>query len=180
VNEHLWVCASAGCADGAGYYGAYNVTTRAQIASRTWQAALPTWAGLAANASRAVASLAAASLPDLMSDYGLRSTSRADARYSNANTIDPYSNWRGPVWVNAAVLHAHALRAQGFGDAAGALADAVVHTLAQDLRATGEWHESYDSDTGAGLAAPGFLSWDTLGASVQDDVQRGVDPFALG
>ena len=31
-----------------------------------------------------------------------------------------------------------------------------------------------------GLAAPGFLSWDTLGASVQDDVQRGVDPFALG
>eukprot|EP01043_Picozoa_sp_COSAG02_P004274 COSAG02_NODE_110_length_36062_cov_85.812106_14_plen_127_part_00 len=38
--------------------------------------------------------------PDMRSDWGIRSTSSSDPRYSNANIINPYSNWRGPVWVN--------------------------------------------------------------------------------
>lgn len=177
INNYLWVCTDATC--DSGYFGAYNVTTREQIKSRTWQAAFPTWAGLSSNASRAEASLASASLPDLMGDYGLRSTSNLDLRYNNSNIIDPYSQWRGPVWVNAAVLHAHALRGAGFTSAAMSLANAVVHTLAQDLRVSGEWHESYDSETGLGLAAPGFLSWDTLGGSIQEDIAEGKDPFIL-
>ena len=37
---------------------------------------------------------------DMRSDWGIRSTSSSDSRYSNANIINPYSNWRGPVWVN--------------------------------------------------------------------------------
>ena len=77
------------------------------------------------------------------------------------------------------VLQAHALRAHGQRAEAAALADALVKTLADDLRATGTWHESYDSENGRGLAAPGFLSWDTLGADVQRNVADGTDPFAL-
>jgi hypothetical protein len=55
----------------------------------------------------------------------------------------------------------------------------VVHTLAQDLRNASAWHECYDSDTGAGLAAPGFLSWNTLGATLQDNLAARVDPFEI-
>ena len=77
------------------------------------------------------------------------------------------------------VVNAHALRAHGRTAAATALADALEHTLAEDLRQTGSWHESYNSSDGSGLAAPGFLSWNTLGADVQSDVLLGVDPFAL-
>jgi len=163
----------AGC-----FWGALNATTRAPIRARTWAAALPAWAGLA-NASAAAAALDSAALPDLASKWGLRSTASSDARFNNDNIIDPYSNWRGPVWVNAAYLHALALRSNGRAAAAAAEADAVVATLAADLRATGTWHEAYDSTTGAGLAAPGFLSWDTLGARIQADAYGGVDPFAL-
>ena len=74
---------------------------------------------------------------------------------------------------------AYTLQASGLGAAANALADTVVHTLAEDLRATGTWHEAYSSVNGSGLAAPGFLSWDTLGADLQDNVQAGIDPFLL-
>ena len=74
---------------------------------------------------------------------------------------------------------AYTLQASGLGAVANALADTVVHTLAEDLRATGTWHEAYSSANGTGLAAPGFLSWDTLGADLQDNVQAGIDPFLI-
>ena len=41
---------------------------------------------------------------------GLRSTSADDARYSNADVIVPYSNWRGPMWVNINELAAYGHR----------------------------------------------------------------------
>ena len=59
------------------------------------------------------------------------------------------------------------------------MADRVVHLLADDLRTTGAWHEAYSSADGSSLAADGFLSWDTLGATLQADVAAGQDPFAL-
>jgi Glycosyl hydrolase family 63 C-terminal domain len=176
VNKHLWVCLSEDCSEG--FYGGYNVSTRTQIRARTWQASLPVWAGLA-DPGRAAAALASSAMVDLNSEFGLRSTSNLDRRYQNQNLIKPYSNWRGPVWINAGVLYAHALRASGLAAQASAQADALVHTLAQDLRDTNTWHESYHSDTGKGLAAPGFLSWDTLGANVQADILNGIDPFDI-
>jgi glycogen debranching enzyme len=48
------------------------------------------------------------SRPDMLSAVGLRSTSSSDPRYSNADTIVPYSNWRGPMWVNANAVAAYA------------------------------------------------------------------------
>ena len=98
---------------------------------------------------------------------------------NNDNIINPYSNWRGPIWINVNAVLAHSLRSRGFEAAANELAANVVHTLAEDLRATGTWHEAYHSETGAGLAAAGFLSWDTLGATLVRDVAAGVDPFSL-
>lgn len=177
IHDHFWIWEDA--EQTRGYYGAYNVTTRKTITNRTYQAAWPLWAGLAANSSVAQAALASLQEDDLWSPFGLRSTSSSDPRFSNANIIKPYSNWRGPVWINVGAIMAHTLQANGLAKQAKTLADFLVHTLAQDLRATGTWHEAYDSTNGQGLAAPGFLSWDTLGADLQDDIAKGVDPFAI-
>jgi hypothetical protein len=35
------------------------------------------------------------------------------------------------------------------------------------------------AETGAGLAAPGFLSWTTLAADWQQNLANGIDPFHL-
>lgn len=39
--------------------------------------------------------------PDMMSAYGVKSTSSNDEGYNNEPTLTPYSNWQGPVWVVA-------------------------------------------------------------------------------
>jgi hypothetical protein len=63
--------------------------------------------------------------------------------------------------------------------AATTLADNVVKLLGTDLLTTGTWHESYNSNNGSALAADGFLSWDTLGATLQAHVRAAEDPFRL-
>ena len=178
LNTYLYACdTSSGC-----FYGALNASSRTPIRSRTWTASLPVWADLATNKSVASAALTSTLLSDLSSPFGLRSTSSSDPRYSNQNIINPYSEWRGPVWINAGYLLALALSKGGTSDftkRAIIEADALVSTLANDLRQQKTWHESYDSETGNGLAAPGFLSWNTLGARLQDDVAKGIDPFLI-
>jgi len=46
---------------------------------------------------------------DMYSQWGIRSVSSSDPRYNNDNIIDPYSNWRGPMWVNANVMVTYGL-----------------------------------------------------------------------
>ena len=36
---------------------------------------------------------------DMLSKYGIRSTSSQDARYNNVDEIKPYSNWEGSVFL---------------------------------------------------------------------------------
>jgi hypothetical protein len=178
IQERLWLWLDAP-ANTRGMYVGYNVSTRAQSVHATYQAAWPVWAGLAASPAVQAAALTRLLEADLWSPFGLRSVSDQDPRYNNDNIINPYSNWRGPVWINVAAIMAYTLRASGQGAAAAALADTLVHTLAQDLRASGTWHEAYSSVNGSGLAAPGFLSWDTIAADLQENVQKGADPFLL-
>lgn len=89
------------------------------------------------------------------------------------------------MWVVANAFLAYGMTSSsytgvsGLNDAGIAIARAIVATLAADLRTTGTWHECYSSDTGKGLAAPGFLSWDTLGATLLKDATSGNDPFAI-
>eukprot|EP00966_Prymnesium_polylepis_P129554 2996027-Prymnesium_polylepis.1 len=56
---------------------------------------MPLWGGVAtaAQATRIADNLMA---PDMLSDWGFRSTSSLDPRYSNGNYIVPCSNWRAP------------------------------------------------------------------------------------
>jgi hypothetical protein len=162
-----------------GYYGGFNTSTQAQITNRIYQAAWPLWSGGTQNLT--LIQLAARELfkPDLWSPFGVRSVSNGDPRYNNDNIINPYSNWRGPIWINVNSVLAYALNSQGFIPQAQDLAARIVHTLAEDLRTTGTWHEAYSSETGEGLAAPGFLSWNTLGATLVRDIVNKFDPFAI-
>ena len=115
----------------------------------------------------------------MLSAVGLRSASSSDPRYSNADTIVPYSNWRGPMWLNANALACYGLAKYGHTALALEIASRAVAALAADLRRSRAWHEAYSTESGAALAAPGFLSWDTLSAELLSSLRRGVDPFAL-
>lgn len=178
IHQYLWLWTDPPT-NTRGLYVGYNVSTMQQSIHRTYQVAWPVWAGLAANDSVKFAALTTLLEPDLWTPFGLRSTSSMDPRYNNDNIINPYSNWRGPVWVNVAAIMAFTLQREGEVAAARTLGEALVHTLAQDLRDTGTWHECYNSNNGTGLAAPGFLSWDTLGADLMANIYDGVDPFSL-
>ena len=61
-------------------------------------------------------------MPDLWTAYGIRSTSSLDPRYTNANMINPYSNWRGPIWVVANVCLSYGLQQYGFTTEAAQIA----------------------------------------------------------
>ena len=177
--QHLWVWRDEPAGDG--YFAAYDVRARAHLDHRTYQLAWPLWEpGMVESPSQRDATIRAITASDMWTAFGVRSTSSADARYSNVNIIVPYSNWRGPVWpVQCGVIIAYALARSGQQALALQLGANIVSLLAADLRRTGGWHENYDSDTGLGLASPGFVSWTVCAADLIDNLHAGIDPFAL-
>ena len=98
--------------------------------------------------------------------------SKADPAYNNQAIIDPYSNWRGPIWINANFLCWLALRRYGFQAESRRLAVALAQILQQDIGQWGSMHEDYDAETGSGLAPTieqspnkkfaGFVGWNLL------------------
>ncbi len=79
----------------------------------------------------------------------------------------------------ANVCLSYGMQQYGYSTEAMTVAQNVVAMLAADLMTTNTWHESYDSTTGAGLAAPGFLSWNTLAATWMTNLRSGIDPFEI-
>jgi hypothetical protein len=172
--------APAAAAARRGWFIAYDVKRRAPLARRTYQLAWPLWAGVAPSPAAGAAALAEWLAPDMLAAAGVRSTSSADADFSERDTIVPYSNWRGPVWVNVNAVAVYTLAAAGMRDDALRLARALVRVLADDLRANGAWHENYLGDGGpATRASKGFFSWNSLAATLVDNVLAGVDPLAV-
>src|SRR5580704_16945653 len=111
--------------------------------------------------------------PDEMrSDYGFRSLAKNDPAYNNEAIIDPYSNWRGPIWINANLLDWIALRRYGFKNEAHWLALTLAGALHRDIAKWGSMHEDYSAETGEGLAPTvaqspggkfaGFVGWNLL------------------
>jgi len=107
---------------------------------------------------------------EMKSPYGFRSLSAKDPDYNNKNIIVPFSNWQGPLWVVANFVYDRGLRNYGFDAQAAWMAGALGNVLLDDLRKYGTMHESYDAETGEGLAPAqtyvdengrfiGFISW---------------------
>ena len=162
--------------DSLGYYIALNRTER--VTNRVDVMGFPMWANIS---SRVQAHKLRVELlkADMLSPFGIRSTSALDPSYNNINEIKPYSNWQGPVWVNANAVLTYGLSKYGYRTDAINIAKRVVQTLANDAKIEGTWHEGYNSENGKGLAANGFLSWNTLAATLEENLMKGHDPFEL-
>jgi alpha,alpha-trehalase len=109
---------------------------------------------------------------EMRSDYGFRSLAKSDRAYNNEAVITPYSNWRGPIWINANLLDWIALRRYGFTDESHWLAFTLAGVLHRDIEKWGSMHENYSAETGDGLAPTptqspggkfaGFVGWNLL------------------
>jgi alpha,alpha-trehalase len=114
----------------------------------------------------------------MRSDHGIRSLSRFDPVYNNEAIINPYSNWRGPIWINTNFLYWIALRRYSFNEEASWLAVTLAANIHRDIARWGSMHENYDAETGDSLAPTpaqspggkfaGFVGWNLL---VQDMLQ---------
>ena len=109
---------------------------------------------------------------EMRSEYGFRSLAKNDPAYNNDAIIDPYSNWRGPIWINANFLDWIILRRYGFPKEAHWLAVTLAGELHRDIEKWGSMHEDYSAETGDGLAPTpeqspggkfaGFVGWNLL------------------
>ncbi len=111
--------------------------------------------------------------PDEMkSEFGFRSLAQNDPAYNNEAIINPYSNWRGPIWINANFLDWIALRRYGYRAEAHWLAVTLAGVLRRDITKWGSMHEDYDAESGLGLSPTpsqspggrfaGFVGWNLL------------------
>ncbi|MGC1295313.1 MAG: trehalase family glycosidase [Alloacidobacterium sp.] len=89
---------------------------------------------------------------EMRSEYGCRSLAKDDPAYNNRAIIDPYSNWQGPIWINANYHAWIAPRHYGFSSEARWTALTVSQMLHRDTAKWGSMHEDYNAETGEGLA----------------------------
>jgi alpha,alpha-trehalase len=109
---------------------------------------------------------------EMQSQFGYRSLAKSDAAYNNKAIINPYSNWQGPMWINANYLDWIALRRYGFREQSKWLAERLAGMLHRDIAKWSSMHEDYDAETGDGLAPTieqspggkfaGFVGWNLL------------------
>ena len=113
---------------------------------------------------------------EMRSPYGFRSVAKSDPVYNNDAIIDPYSNWRGPIWINANYLNYISLKRYGFDKEAAGLSGMLGRMVLADIQKWGSMHEDYDAETGLGLAPTpeqsenhvfsGFVGWNLLAQDV--------------
>jgi glycogen debranching enzyme len=144
------------------YYTVFSVNRR-HIRRVSVSSFVPLWVGLA-GPEDAAATIKRYLLDadQLLSPVGIRSLSRRDFTYNNCSIIKPHSNWQGPVWVLATYLCLRGMLRYGFTAQAQEIADSLIAAVARDIRETGGMHENYHAETGEGLAAPKFFSWNIL------------------
>ena len=97
-----------------GYYIALNESK--PVVNRVDVIGFPLWANIP-NAKQAEQIKNELFKSDMLSTYGIRSTSSLDPKYNNINEIVPYSNWQGPVWVNANAMLSYGLLKFDFNSA---------------------------------------------------------------
>jgi alpha,alpha-trehalase len=147
--------------------------TGAVVRVKAWSNILPLVDGLLSrNGGRRMIREHLLNPGEMRSEHGFRSLAKSDPEYSNEAVIVPYSNWRGPVWINANFADWDALRRYGFNAEARWLAATLAAEAHRDIQKWGSMHEDYDAETGDGLAPTpaqspggkfaGFVGWNLL------------------
>lgn len=123
------------------------------------------------------------------SPYGIRSLSAASEFYNMARWGNPprfgdhrrltNSNWQGPVWIPISWFVFHALVRYGFRDEAEALAADTYKLIAMNIESFGFMRENFNAETGEGLYADHFASWNILADLFPDYLQDGKTPLKL-
>lgn len=157
------------------YYDVLNFSDKDvfRIKVRSWTCFTPLWAGIPSfSRARAMIETYLLNEKEFLSPYGLRSLSKSELLYNNAKRGMIYihsekrrwivSNWQGPVWVVANWILTQGLKKYGYKKEADKIIKRVVATLENDIKETKTLHENYDSETGKGLWAPDFGSWNLL------------------
>jgi len=103
--------------------------------------------------------------------------------------IDPYSNWQGPIWINANYMNYIALKKYGFNKEAAELSGILGRMVVADINKWGSMHEDYDAETGLGLAPTpaqspdgkfaGFVGWNMLAEDMLQCEQTGNNCMTL-
>jgi putative isomerase len=154
------------------HFGTLNVGLDAfwgglRIKVLTWMSALPFWAGLGTD-DQFEAFLRNNLTPErLWSDHGIRSLSKDEPMYAPEIGRGNPSNWLGPIWLVANYIIWEMLKQRGRSALASQLAENVTTMLDEDLAANGKFHEYYSPETGLGVNAPGFMSWNALAALME-------------
>ncbi len=81
------------------------------------------------------------------------------------------SNWQGPVWVLPNALAVRVLNKYGYKEEAREISARVVKTLLGSLSNYNTLFENYDADTGKGLWAPQFMSWNILALELVETLE---------
>ena len=154
------------------HFGTLNVGLEAfwsglRIKVLTWMSALPFWAGLGTDAQLEAFIQNNLTPERLWSDHGVRSLSKDEPMYAPEVPRGNPSNWLGPIWLVANYVVWEMLRKRGRDDLARQLADNITKMLDDDLQACGKFHEYYSPETGLGVNAPGFMSWNALAALME-------------
>ena len=128
----------------------------------SWAGFLALWAGIA-TPERAKRVIEENMLNErtFRARYGVRSLSRLEKMYAVWVSGNP-SCWLGPIWGNVNYFCFRTLLRYGYEDEAVKLAEQTVELFGKDILASGEMHEYYDPDTGAGVHNKGFQSWNLL------------------
>ena len=119
----------------------------------------------------------------MMAPYGIRSLSASDPSYNNDCIIIPYSNWHGPIWINANYMFTVALVLYGLPDQASEIAKKLAPVLLEDIKKCHSMHECYNADKGDPLAPTaaqspngiftGFVGWNMLEQNMLEGALHG-------
>ena len=141
----------------------------------TWSGFLTLWAGLATptQAQRMVREHLM-NPARFWSASGPRTLSRDERMYDPSTSRGNPSNWLGPVWMISSYTIWEGLRRYGFQAEARQVAERTIGLLQRAQQEHGAWHENYHPETGDGLAAPGFVSWNLLVHFMLDDALHGA------
>lgn len=123
------------------------------------------------------------------SPYGIRSLSKSSEYYNNARWGNPprfgdhrrltNSNWQGPVWIPLNWFVFHALLRYGFAAEAEKLAEDTFNVIALNLDKLGFMRENFHGETGEGLYADYFASWNILADLMPDYLPGGKAKLEL-
>lgn len=170
IEERLWDAS-------LGMYVNLDPVTGKAVKLRSWTGLCPVLFGVA-SPERALRVLKenVTNTEHFMRPYGIASMAASEL-LSNQAPRGLYGraivcNWNGPVWVLPTVLVVRALIKYNMITEARDVARRMLAALVKDLKETGMLHENYNSETGKGLWAPRFMSWNLMALELIDIVEQ--------